>query len=105
MCASSTEPQLGQEVGHRLAIAAVVAVQPAVAVQRQGDVALAAAAREPAGAAVERRRDAAPVEQQDRLAAVLGDPAELGQERRGERIALLAPKVDDAHPRHRRADA
>ena len=45
----------GQVVGHRLAVAAVVAVQAAVAVQRQRDVAVAAAAREPAGAAVERR--------------------------------------------------
>ena len=35
---------------------------------------------------------------------MLGDAAELGQERRRERIAALAPQVDDPHPRHRRAD-
>ena len=53
---------------------------------------------------MERRRDAAPVEQEDRLAALLGDPAELGQERRRERVAALAPEVDDADARHRRSD-
>ena len=40
---------------------------------------------------------AAAVEQQDRLAAVLGDPAELREQRRRERIAGLAAQVDDPH--------
>ena len=43
--------------------------------------------RRPARAAVERGRDAAAVEEQDRLAAALGDPAELREQRRRERIA------------------
>ena len=53
---------------------------------------------------MDRGGDPSPVEQQDRLAAPLRNPAELGQERRGERIAALAPKIDDPHPRHRRPD-
>ena len=58
----------------RLDMAAVMAVQPLVAVQHERDVAVRAAEGRPAGAAVERRRDPAAVEQQDRLAAALGDP-------------------------------
>jgi hypothetical protein len=53
---------------------------------------------------VDRRRDAAPVQQEDRLAAALCDPAELGEERRGERIARLPAEVDDLHRRERRRD-
>ena len=41
---------------------------------------------------MERGRDAAAVEEQDRLAAFLREPAELGEERRGERIARLAAR-------------
>ena len=85
-------------------MAAVVAVQPLVAVQHERDVAVRAAEGRPAGAAVERRRDPAPVEQQDRLAAALGDPAELGEQRRRERVAGLAPQVDDAHRRQLRPE-
>ena len=52
---------------------------------------------------MQRRRDPAPVEQEDRLASALGDLAELGEKRRGERIPRLAAEVDRAH--HRAADA
>jgi hypothetical protein len=82
----------------------VVTVQPSVAVQRQRDVAEPAAARKAAGPAVQSRREPAPVEQQDRLAAVLSERAELRQQRRRERIARLPPQVDDLHGRHRRAE-
>ena len=44
---------------------------------------------------MERGRDAAAVEQEDRLAAALGDRAELLEQRRRERIAALAAQVDD----------
>ena len=91
-------------LGNGLSVPTVVAVQPAVAVQRQRDVAVRAAPREPTGTAVECGRDTAPVEEQDRLAAVLGETAELRQERRRERVAVLAAEVDDTHPRHRRPD-
>ena len=80
----------------RLASAAVVAAEGFVRMQRERDVAVRAAACRAAGPAVERGRDAAPVEQDDRLAAVLCEPAELGEERRRERIAGLVPEVDDA---------
>ena len=72
--------------------------------QRERDVADGAAPRQPAGAAVDRRRDAAAVEQQDRLAAVLDDPPELGEQRGRQRVAGLAAKVDEPNRRHRRAD-
>ena len=79
----------------------MVAVQDVVAVQHERDVAVRAAQRRPARAAVDRRCDAAPVEEQDRLAALRGDAAERGEQRRGERVAGLAPEVDDAHRRER----
>ncbi len=69
--------------------------------QRQRDVAELAAAREPARAAVDRRHEPAPVQQQDRLAAVLRDPSELGEKRRRKRVAGFAAQVDDLHRRHR----
>ena len=94
----------GARVAGRLARAAVVAAEGAVAVERERDVAVDAAARRAARAAVERGRDAAAVEQEDRLAAVLREAAELGEERRRERVRLLAAQVDDADGRHRRAD-
>ena len=74
MCASSAEPQAGHVSGTLLAVPAVVAVQASVAVQGQRDVAVPAATREAAGTAVDRRRHAAPVEQQDRLAAAVPRP-------------------------------
>ena len=70
---------LGAGLGRRLRVPAVVAVEAFVAVQDERDVAVGAAQRLAAGPAVERRRDAAPVEQQDRLAAVLGELAELAR--------------------------
>ena len=63
--ASRTRDSSGLGLGE----AAVVAVQTAVAVQRERDVAAPAAAREAAGPAVQRGHEAAPVEEQDRLAA------------------------------------
>ena len=83
-----------------LARAAVVAAQRPVAVQRERDVAVRAATGDTAGAAMQRRRDAAPVEEQDRLAARLGEPAELGEKRRGERVARLVAQVDDPNRGH-----
>ena len=49
-------------------------------------------------------RDSAAVEQQDRLAALLGDLPQLREERRRQRIAGLAAQVDDAHRRASHAD-
>jgi hypothetical protein len=48
---------------------------------------------------VERGRDPAAIQEQDRLASVLGEPPELRQQRRRERVARLAAQVDDAHRR------
>ena len=53
---------------------------------------------------MERGRDAAAVEEQDRLAASLRKPAQLGEERRRERVARLLAQVDDANRGHRRRD-
>src|SRR6266545_6924922 len=80
----------------RLSHAAVVAMQESVAVEDERDIAVRAATGLAAGAAVQRRRDAAPVEQQDRLPAALGELSELAQQRRRERIAGLAAQVDDS---------
>src|SRR5581483_8744317 len=71
----------GARLLRRLARAAVVAAERSVPVQRQRDVAVGAAAGGAAGAAVEGGRDPAAVEEEDRLAAVLGETAELGEER------------------------
>ena len=79
----------------------MVAVQTCVRMQSERDVAEPAAARDAAGPAVDRGREAAPIEEQDRLAAVLRDPAQLGEQRRGERVACLAPQVDDLNRRQR----
>src|SRR5262249_58223897 len=75
------------------------------AVEQERDVAVRAADRHAAGAAVERRRDAAAVEQQDRLVAALDDALERLEQRRGERIAGLAAEVDHAHRRQPARDA
>ena len=97
-------PALGARVRDGLRVAAVVAVQPRVAVERQGDVAEPAAPRDTAGAAVDRRCQAAAVQEQDRLAALLRDPAELLEQRRRERIARLVAEIDDPDARHRRPE-
>ena len=93
--ASSADPHAGQSPGAGSRVPAVVAAQHPVAVQGERDVAVRAAARRAARAAVDGRRDAAPVQQQDRLAAALGERAELGEERRRQRVARLAAQVDD----------
>ena len=56
-------------------------VQVLVPVEDERDVAVRAAARLAASPAVQRGREPAPVEQEDRLAAILGDLAERGQKR------------------------
>ena len=82
----------------------MVAVERVVAVEDERDVAVRTAPRLAAGTAVDRGRDTAPVEQEDRLAASLGQLAELGEERCGQRIAGLAAQVDDADRRQLGAD-
>src|SRR5262249_30909698 len=86
--------KLGRAAGRtglvgRLAGAAVVAAKRPIPVQREGDVAVAAAPGGATGAAVEGGSDTAPVEQQDRPAALLRAPAQLGEERPGERLGRL----------------
>ena len=95
----------GARFGCRLGVTAVVAVEALVSVQDESDVTVVAAERLAAGPAVEGGRDAAPVEQQDRLAAVLRDLAELAEQRRRQRVAGLAAEIDDAHSRQVGADA
>ena len=93
------------ELGRRLAPAAVVAAQHAVAVEHERDVAVLAPERRAAGAAVQRGRDTAAVQEQDRLLAALDDALERLEQRRRERIARLSPQVDDAHRRQPPGDA
>ena len=76
---------------------AVVAVEAPVPVEHEGDVAVRAAGRMPARSAVQRGRDPAAVEQEDRPPPGLGDAAQLGQQRRRQRVAALAAQIDDAH--------
>ena len=95
--ARGTAPRLG------LGEAAVVAVETTVAVHGERDVAALAPAREATRPAVQCGHEAAPVEEEDRLAAALGDLAEGGEERRRERVAGLATEIDDLHGRHRGA--
>ena len=85
-------------------MSAVVAAEPPVAVEHQRDVAIGTTEGLPAGTAVERGCDPAPVEEQDRLASALRDPAELGQERRRERVAGFPAQVDDPNGRQAGAD-
>ena len=82
-----------------LPAAAVVAVESIVGVERQRHVAGGTPPRQAARAAVERGRDTAPVQEEDRLAAAVCERAQLCEERRRERVARLAPQVDDAHAR------
>ena len=97
--AIETEPQASQRVGHRLAMAAVMAGQQAVgAVHDERDVARRALPRPPARAAGQEVRPPAAVEQDDGLARV-------GQRLVGERVqgALRLAHVDDLDRRQRRA--
>ena len=84
---------------------AVVAVKEPIRVQDERDVAVPAAAGRAAGPAVDRRRDAAAVQQQDRLAAVAGHGVEPRDEGRGQRVARLAAQVDDLDGRQGGGDA
>ena len=95
----------GAAVGRLRREAAVVTVQRLVAVQDERDVAIRAAPRLAARAAVQRRREAAAVEQEDRFAPALGELAELREQRRGQRVAGLAAQVDRAHRRTADADS
>ncbi len=83
----------------------MVAPQHAVAVEHERHVAVLAAERRSAGAAVQRGRDAAAVEEQDRLLAARDDAFERLEQRRREGIARLSPQVDDAHRRQPPGDA
>ena len=98
-------PAGGAGLGRGLRVPAVMAMEAFVAVQDECDVAVVAAKGLAAGPAMERRRDAAPIEQQDRLAAVLGDLAELAQQRGRQRVAGLAAEIDDTHSRQVGSDA
>ncbi len=84
---------------------AVVAAESRVAVQHERDVAVRTTDRRAASAAVQRGCDAAPVQEQDRLAAAVGDLAELGEKRRRERVTGLPAQVDDLHRRQPAGDA
>ena len=92
-------------LGQLRRMAAVVAVEPPVAMQRQRDVAARAPASRPARAAVDRAGDPAPVEEEDRAAASISHGGQLREQRRRERIAGLAAQVDEPDGRQRRADA
>ena len=73
--------------------------------ERQGDVAEIAASRHAARAAVDRRCDAAAVQEEDCAPAVLDETAERAEQRSRQRVALLPPEIDQPHARHGDADA
>ena len=79
------------ELGRGLAPAAVMAAERPVAVQDERDVTVLAADRRAARTAVQRRCNAAPVQEQDRLFAARHDLFECLQQRSGERVAGLPP--------------
>ena len=72
----------GTRLRLRFRVAAVMAAQQAVAVQDERDVAVDAAQGHAASTAMQRGRDTAAIQKQDRLAAVRLDGSELGQQRR-----------------------
>ena len=76
---------------------AVVAVQAPVRMERQRDIAALAAEREPARPAVNRRSDAAPIEEEHGPPTVVRDAAERVEQRGRERVAGLPAQVDDLH--------
>ena len=104
-----TGPEAGQlgRAADRAAVrrvgreAAVVAVEPSVAVEGEGDVTLVAAEGLTAGATMDRRCHSAAVQEEHGLAAVVREQAELGEERRRERVARLTAQVDDLDRRER----
>src|SRR5262249_20150508 len=79
----------GADGSGRLARSAVVAAERAVLMKRERDVAVRAAPSDATGAAVERGRNAAAVEEKDRFSARLRKAAELGEKRCRERVRLL----------------
>ncbi len=82
-------------------VPAVMAVQAAIGVEDERDV----AGRTPLGAAarpaVQRRRRPATVEEQHGLPTPGGHTAQLGQQRGAQRVPGLAAEVDDTHRRQR----
>ncbi len=82
-----------------------MAVEASVGVEHERDVAVRAPAGLAACTAVKSRGDPAPVQQEDRLAAVLLERRELGEERCRERIARFPAEVDDLDDRERAGEA
>ena len=89
---------------HVLGVPAVMAAEPPPGVQGQADIAVGAAEPAAAGATVERRRGAAPVEQEDRPPTLVGEGAEPVAQRARERVVGIAPEVDHLDRRQRTAD-
>src|SRR5262245_25932360 len=92
------------EGGRGYSAPAVVAVKAVVRVEGERDVAVRAPEGQPARAAVERRRDAAAVEEENRLSASVRKLPELGEEGCGERVSRLTPEIDDLHRRQRASE-
>src|SRR4029450_4647402 len=82
----------------RFGVAAVMATQHAVRMEDERGVAVGAPQRRPASSAMQCRRDTASVEQENRLAAAVDNPAELLQQRRRQRGARPAAEGGDAAP-------
>ena len=98
-------PAGGTGLGRCLGVAAVVAAETPFAVKDERHVAERAPERRPAGAAMERGRNAAAIQEQDRLAALLLDRAEVPEERSRERITGLAAQIDHPHAGQRTTQA
>ena len=84
-------------------MAAVVAAQRSIAVQHERDVAVGAAEGRAAGTAMQRGRDPTTVQEQDRLAAVLGELPSSASSRAESLSALAAedPRVGSSSARAR----
>ncbi len=78
-----------------LGVAAVVAAEPPPGVQGEAHIAVRTAEPAAAGATVQRRRRTAPVEQQDRPSALVGESPEAVAQRARERVVGVAPQVHD----------
>ena len=100
----STAPQVGQVRGTCSVCPQWWQRSRPRGVQGQADVAVGAAEPAAAGATVQRRRGAAPVEQEDRAAALVGEGAEPVAQRARERVVRVAPEVDHLDRRQRTAD-
>ena len=104
MRASSTDRQTGHVSRRGLGVAAVVAAQRAVAVEDERDVAVgqrnvAPQARQWSAGAIPRR-----LRSRIALPPLSAIRAELREQRRRERVAGLAPQVDDLHRRQLAAE-